>query len=76
MYVNDNSLVKILSFKDANNITGVCVTMYTSIEKAMKTILRDGTVFKFKEWGLGLYYYDTASTDEQNSDKTNSTINP
>ena len=35
--------------------------MDTSIEKYMNVILSDGTVFKFKECGSGLYYYDMAS---------------
>ena len=50
--------------------------MDISIEKAMNVIMRDETVFKFKEYGLGLYYYYMASTDVQNSDKNNSTIKP
>ena len=44
------------------------------IEKAMNVILRDGAVSKFKEFGLGLYYYDMTSTDVQDSAKTNTTI--
>ena len=74
--MNNNSLATILSLKDVNNIPGVCVTMDISIEKAMNVIMRDGTVFKFKEYGLSLYYYYMASTDVQNSDKNNSTIKP
>ena len=46
------------------------------IEKAMNVIMRYGTVFKFKEYRLSLYYYYMASTDVQNSDKNNSTIKP
>ena len=37
-----------------NNITGALVAIYTSIEKDMKVILKDGTVLKFKECGLGV----------------------
>ena len=48
VYVNDNSLATILSLKDVNNIAGVCMTMYTLIEKAMNVVLSDGTDFKFK----------------------------
>ena len=48
--VNYDSLLTVISFKDVNNIIGVRVTMDTSIEKAMNTILRYGTVFKFKEF--------------------------
>ena len=50
--------------------------MYTSIEKYMNMILSDGTVFKFKEYRSGLYYYYMVSTDEQNSAKTNAAITP
>ena len=76
VHVNYNSLATILSLKYVNKIIGVRVTMDTSIEKAMHVILSDVTVFKFKEYGSGLYYYDMASTDDQNSAKTNATINP
>ena len=37
-----------LSLKDVNNISGVGVTMDTLIEKYMKMILSDGTLFMFK----------------------------
>ena len=59
-----------------NNILGVRVTMDTSIEKAMTMILKDGTFFKFKECGSGLYYYVMESIDVQDSAKTNATITP
>ena len=52
------------------------MTMYTSIEKAMKLIMIYGTIFKFKECISGLYYYDMTSTDEHNSAKTNVSITP
>ena len=52
------------------------MTMDTSIEKAMNIILSDGKVFKFKECGSRLYYYDMVITYDQNSAKTNATINP
>ena len=39
-------------------------------------ILKDVTVFKFKECGSGLYYYYIAITDEKNSAKTNAKITP
>ena len=50
--------------------------MYTSIEKSMNVILRDGTVLKFKGCGLGLYYYVMTSTDVQEIAKNNATITP
>ena len=50
--------------------------MDTPIQKGMTAILRYGTVFKFKECGLRLYYYDMTSTYAQDSYKTNATINP
>ena len=75
VHVNENYLAKITSLKDVNNIAGVHVTIDTLIEKYMNVILSYGTVFKLKECGLGLYYYDMTSTDEQNSAKTNATIN-
>ena len=74
--MNNISLEKILSLKDTNNIPGMCVPMDTSIDKSMRVILRDGTVFKLKEYKSGLYYYDTASTNVQDRDKTNTTITP
>ena len=49
--------------KDVNNISGVVVTMDTLIEKAVNVILRDRKLFKFNEFGLGLYYYGMESTD-------------
>ena len=76
VHVNDNYLAKVLSLKYVNNIPGVYVTMDSSIEKAMNVILRYGTVFKFNECVLVLYYYDTVRTDVQNSAKTNTTITP
>ena len=60
--VNENSLTTILYVKDMRNIPGVIVTMDTMIQKDMKKITRDGMVFKFKEFGSGLYCYDMAST--------------
>ena len=74
--MNYNSLVKILSLKDTNKIPEVHVIIDTLIEEAMDVILRDGTILKFKEWGLGLYYYDMTSNDVQDSDKTITTITP
>ena len=58
VHVNENCIAQILYLKDVNSIPGVRVTMDTSLEKAMHAITKDGTVFKFKECGLGLYYYD------------------
>ena len=74
--MNKNSLETILSLRDVNNIAGVSVTLDTSIEKSMNVILSDQTVFKIKECGLELYYYDRAFTDEKNSYKTDATIIP
>ena len=76
VHVNENYLEKLISLKYVNNIPEMRMHMYKSIEKAMNVILRDGTVLKFKECGLGLYYYDMASTDVQDSAKTNTTITP
>ena len=64
VHVNRNYLAKILSLKYVKNIAGV------------KVIMSDGTVFKFKECGLGLYHYDMSSNYDQNSAKTNAEINP
>ena len=50
--------------------------MDTSIEKYMNMIMSDGTVFKFKECGSGLYYQYMAINDEQNNAKTNAKITP
>ena len=65
-----------LSLKYVNNIPGVRVTMYRFIEKSMSLILRDGTVFNFKEYGSGLYYYDMTITYEQNSPKKTQQLPP
>ena len=51
MHVNKNDLATIISLKYVNNIPGVRVTMDTSIEKVVNVILKDGTVFKFNEYG-------------------------
>ena len=67
--MKNNSLSTILSLKDVSNISGLRMTMDTSIEKVINVVLSDGTVLKFKEYGLGLYYYDVASTDDHNSAK-------
>ena len=48
VHVKNIFLVTILSLKYTNKTLGVCVTMDTSIEKAMSMIMKDGTVFKFK----------------------------
>ena len=68
--MNDNSIETIISLKYVNKISGVCVTIYISMEKEMNLILRNGTVLKFKECGTGLYYYDMGSAYVQDSDKT------
>ena len=72
--MDKNSRATIISLKDVNNISGLCVTMDTSIENNTDVILSDGTVFKFKECGSGLYYNYVARTDEHNSAKSNATI--
>ena len=74
--MNKNPLATIISLKYVNNIPRVRVTMDTSIEKTMNIILSDGTVFKSNKCGLGSYYYDMESTNDQNSAKTNATIFP
>ena len=76
VHVNKNSLATILSIKYLDNIVGVRITINKSIEKSMNVILTDQTVFKIKECGLELYYYDRAFTDEKNSYKTDATIIP
>ena len=50
--------------------------MDTLIDKAMNLIRMYGTVFKFKSYGSGLFYYGIEGTDMQDSAKNNSTINP
>ena len=62
LHVKDHYLEKNY-LKDVNNISGVVVTMDTLIEKAVNVILRDRKLFKFNEFGLGLYYYGMESTD-------------
>ena len=42
----------------------------------MNLILRDETVFNFKECVSGLYYYDMTSNDVKDSDKANSKFTP
>ena len=74
--VNNNYTSITLYLKYVNNIPGVCVNMNKSIEKSMNVILSDGTVFKFKEYILGLYYHNMESSYDQNSAKTNATIPP
>ena len=61
--MNYNYLEKKLSLKDTNNIPGVHTNMDKSIEKDTNLIMRDGTIFKFKECVLGLHYYERVSTD-------------
>ena len=51
---SDNSLDEILYLKYVKNILGVRVTMDILIKNDMIVILKDGTVLKFKECGLGL----------------------
>ena len=51
VHMNENYVATILSLKDVNNISGVRVTMDTSMVKAMKMILSDRTIFKFEECG-------------------------
>ena len=76
VHVNDNSIATTPSFKNANKILTVRVTMEKYIERDVNVILKYGTVFKFNQCVLGLYYYDMVSTDEHNSAKTNATITP
>ena len=49
--------------------------MDTLIDKAMNLIMRYGTVFKFKSYGSGLFYYDIEGTDMQDSAKNKVTNN-
>ena len=53
-----------LLFDRKGRLIFLSVTMYTLIEKDMNVIMSDRTVFKFKEYGSGLYYYDMARNDE------------
>ena len=52
MHVNKNCLTTILSLKDVTNIPGLCVTMHTSMEKAMDIMMKDGKFFKIKKSGV------------------------
>ena len=54
VHVNENFLATTISLKYENNVPGVHVTMDTLIEKAVNVILKDGTIFKFKECGSGI----------------------
>ena len=51
---SDIILDEILYLKYVKNILGVRVTMDILIKNDMIVILKDGTVLKFKECGLGL----------------------
>ena len=52
------------------------MTIDTPIERVMDVIMRDGMVLKFREYELGLYYYDMASKDIQDGAKTNAKFTP
>ena len=54
LHVNKDYLAILLYIKDVNNIPGVRVTMDTLIDKSINVILREVTVFNFKECGSGL----------------------
>ena len=49
--MSDNSLATIIPLKYTNKILGLRMTMDTSIENYMNVIMKDETVFKFKECG-------------------------
>ena len=74
--MNENFPASSLSLNVANNILRVLVNMDTLMEKDMNVILRDETFLNFKKCGSGLYYYDMASNDVQDIDKTNTIIIP
>ena len=74
--MNNNYTATILSLKYVNNIPGVRMNMDKSTEKAMNIIMSDRTVLKFNLCVSGLYYYDMASNDDNNSAKTNTIISP
>ena len=58
VYYNKDSLANILLFKEVALVLGICITMDTSMERAIFVTLPDGRKMKFKECDIGLYYFD------------------
>ena len=54
VHVNKKYPATIRSLKYVNNILGLCVNMNKLTEEDMHIIRSDGTVYKFKECGMGL----------------------
>ena len=65
-HFNSNSMANILSMKDVINLDGVCVTMDSSVDRAI-TVQYEDMMMKFRECSDGLYYFDTAADDAINS---------
>ena len=65
-HFNLDSMANILSMKDVINLDGVCVTMDSSVDRAI-TVQYEDMMMKFQECSDGLYYFDTAADDAINS---------
>jgi hypothetical protein len=67
VWYNPDSLANIFS------LAAVCklcrITMDTSVEAALCVHRSDGSIMKFIEYGLGLYYHDAAAAVQPNSNE-------
>jgi hypothetical protein len=65
VWFNTNSLANILS------MAKVCrILMDTSVKAAINVHRKDGSIMKFKEYKLGLYYYDTGNPSQEQTNDT------
>jgi len=67
VWYNPDSLANIFSLAAVGKLR--CITMDTSIEAALCLHCSDGSIMKFIEYGLGLYYHDAAAAVQPNSNK-------
>jgi len=67
VWYNPDSLANIFSLAEARKLC--CITMDTSVEAALCVHRSDGSIMKFIEYGLVLYYHDAAAAVQPNSNQ-------
>jgi hypothetical protein len=67
VWFNRNSIANILSLADVRKVCRV--TLDTMVDPVMRVHRRDGSIMEFTEHETGLYVFDSASSDNSNSNQ-------
>ena len=73
VHFKKNSMANILSLKSVGDIDGVRIVLDTSVGTSFYVSTTNGTVYEFKQFHNGLYYFDTSTATRSNKSKTSVT---